>query len=87
MNPTTVLCLTTAIALSTYGVMAGISFVSNSAHAAYSSSSHSTCTTVNNRLVCTTSPDNVCTYYGPNSVVCDSRNSQTIPDTPDTPND
>ena len=86
MNPTTVLCLTTAIALSTYGVMAGISFVSNSAHAA-NSSSYSTCATVNNRLVCTTSPDNVCTYYGPNSVVCDSRNSQATPNTPDTPND
>jgi hypothetical protein len=66
--------------------MAGISFVSNSAYAA-NSSSYSTCATVNNRLVCTTSPDNVCTYYGPNSVVCDSRNSQATPNTPDTPND
>ena len=88
MKPTTILSLITAIALSTYGVMVGISFVSNSAHAVYSSSSHSTCTTTaNNRLVCTSSPDNVCTYYGPNSVVCDNRNSQVIPDAPDAPND
>ena len=86
MNLATVLCLIAAIALSTYGIMAGISFVSNSAYAA-NSSSYSTCATVNNRLVCTTSPDNVCTYYGPNSVVCDSRNSQATPNTPDTPND
>jgi hypothetical protein len=64
--------------------MVGISFVSNSAHAEYSSSSSShstTCTTVNNRLVCNTSPDNACTYYGSNSVVCDNRNSQATPDT------
>jgi hypothetical protein len=92
MNHTTILCLITAIALSAYGIMVGISFVSNSAHAEYSSSSsHSSCTTTaNNRLVCTSSPDNVCTYYGPNSVVCDNRNSQVIPDTSDTsdtPND
>ena len=87
MNPTTILSLITVLALSTYGIIVGVSFVSNSAHAEYSSSSssHSTiCTTVNNRLVCTTSPDNGCTYYGPNSVVCDSRNSQ---DAQDTPND
>ena len=90
MNSTTVLSLITALALSTYGIMVGISFVSNSAYAedSSSSSSHSTtCTTVNNRLVCSTSSDNVCTYYGPNSVVCDSRNSQATPNTPDTPND
>ena len=85
MNSTTVLSLITALALSTYGIMVGISFVSNSAYAedSSSSSSHSTtCTTVNNRLVCTTSPDNVCTHHGPNSVVCDNRNSQSTSDTP-----
>ena len=85
MNPTTILSLITVLALSTCGIMVGISFVSNSAHAedSSSSSSHSTiCTTVNNRLVCTTSPDNGCTHYGPNSVVCDNRNSQSTSDTP-----
>jgi hypothetical protein len=57
--------------------MVGIFFVSNLAHA------YSFYKTVDNRLVCTTSPDQVCIYYGPNSVVCNSRNSQAIPDIPD----
>ena len=87
MNRITILSLITAIALSTYGIIVGIFFVSNSAHAA---SSYSSCTIVDNRPVCTSSPDNVCTYYGPDSVACNSRNSQATPDTPDvpdTPND
>jgi hypothetical protein len=57
--------------------MVGIFFVSNLAHA------YSFCKTVDNRLVCTTSPDQVCTYYGPNSVVYNNCNSQAILDIPD----
>ena len=82
MSPTATLVLIAAIALSTCGIMVVIFFVSNTAHAAYSF-----CKTVDNRLVCTTLPDQVCTYYGPNSVVCDSRNSQVMPDVPDIPDD
>ena len=57
--------------------MVGIFFVSNLAHAAYSF-----CRTVDNRLICTTSPDQVCTYYGPNSVAWNSSNSRAMPDDP-----
>jgi hypothetical protein len=81
MTPSATLVLITTIALSTCGIMIVIFFVSNLAHA------YSFCKTVDNRLVCNTSPDQVCTYYGPNSVVCDSRNSQAIPDVPDIPDD
>ena len=81
MNPTAALVLVTAIAISTIVIMVGIFFVSNLAHA------YSFCKTVDNRLVCTTSPGQVCTYYGPNSVVCDSPNSQAISDVPDISDD
>jgi hypothetical protein len=56
-------------------------FVSDLADAAYSS-----CTTVDNRLVCNTSPDQVCKLYSTNSVVCDSRNPQNMTIIPDIPN-
>jgi hypothetical protein len=51
----------------------GVFFVSNTAYA------YSICKSVDNKLVCETSPDEVCTFYGPNSVVCETRNSPTIP--------
>jgi hypothetical protein len=79
VNPTVTLALITAMAV--LGYVEGIFFVSDLAYAAYSS-----CTTVDNRLVCNTSPDQVCTFYGPNSVVCDSRNSQNMTIIPDIPN-
>jgi hypothetical protein len=81
MNPTVTLALITAIALSTCGIMVVMFFVSDLAYAAYSY-----CTTVDNRLVCNTSPDQICTFYGPNSVVCDSRNSQNMTIISDIPN-
>ena len=80
MNPTATLALITAIAFSTCGIMVVMFFVSDLANAAYSS-----CTTVDNRLVCNTSPDQVCKLYSTNSVVCDSRNPQNMTDMPDIP--
>ena len=83
MNHTAIILV--LIALSTCGIiMVGISFVSNPAHASYSF-----CKTVNNRPVCVSSPDIVCTYYGTNSVSCNSRNTsnstlnEAMPDIPD----
>ena len=49
-------------------------FVPNHVHA------YSSCKTVDNRLVYTTLPHQVCKFYGPNSVACDSLDSQAIPD-------
>ena len=59
--------------LSVFVVVGGVFFVSNTAYA------YSICKSVDNKLVCETSPDEVCTFSGPNSVVCGTRNSQTIP--------
>ena len=54
-------------------VVGGVFFVSNTAYA------YSICKSVNNKLVCETSPDEVCTFSGPNYVVCGTRNSHIIP--------
>ena len=86
MTPIATLGLTAAIAVFICGIMVGIFFVSNLAHASYSF-----CNTVNNRPICITSPDIVCTYYSTNSVSCNSRNftnstlNEAMPDIPDIP--
>ncbi|MDQ3903767.1 MAG: hypothetical protein M3247_09035 [Thermoproteota archaeon] len=72
MNHNRMLPFLAALALSIFVILGGVFFVSNTAQA------YSICKSIDNKLVCETSPDQVCNFYGPNSVVCGSR-------TPDMP--
>ncbi len=67
------LTFVTYTVLSISVIVGGVFFVPNTAYA------YSICKSVDNKLVCETSPDEACTFYGPNSVVCGSRNAPAIP--------
>lgn len=73
MNRTSTFALITAIAVFTFVVIGRIFFVSNPAYA------YSSCKSVNNQLTCTTSPDEVCSFYSPNQVICGTRNTPGMP--------
>ncbi len=73
MNPTTILALVTTIALSTSVIIGAMSFIANHAYAA-------SCKRVDHKeIVCKASPNEVCTHYAPNQVVCTNRNFQNMP--------
>lgn len=72
MNHATILSLVTTMAISISAIIGASSFVLNTAHAA------SFCKTIDNNIVCNTSPDEVCLHHGPKQVECTTRNSDDI---------
>jgi hypothetical protein len=67
------LALLTTIALSVFLVVEGVLILPNHAYAA------SSCKTVHKEVVCKASPNEVCTHYGLNQVMCTNRNFQNMP--------